>query len=145
MSETRPARADAFAAAPRDGRLFTCFLGPRRRSGAAQKPGPIVPAGSIAGRSLTIVVAIMSFLACLTLGAVTLVRDASLDWQSDIVREITIQVRPESTASIPTRRREGDEPIAAGDAKGVASSARQLGGHGKTPSCWSPGSAAAST
>jgi len=53
-----------------------------------------VPAGSIAGRSLTIVVAIMSFLACLTLGAVTLVRDASLDWQSDIVREITIQVRP---------------------------------------------------
>ncbi len=69
---------------------------PARRQTArpAPKPGPIVPAGSIAGRSLTIVVAIMSFLACLTLGAVTLVRDASLDWQTDIVREITIQVRP---------------------------------------------------
>lgn len=56
--------------------------------------GPIVPASSMAGRSLIIVVAIMSFLACLTLGAVTLVREASLDWQADIVREITIQVRP---------------------------------------------------
>lgn len=68
---------------------------PRRAPAVASPPpGPIVPAGSIAGRSLTIVVAIMSFLACLTLGAVSLVRDASLDWQSDIVREITIQVRP---------------------------------------------------
>ncbi|MCX5494589.1 ABC transporter permease [Kaistia dalseonensis] len=65
-----------------------------RRGQKSAGPGPIVPAQSIAGRSLTIVVAIMSFLACLTLGAVSLVRDASLDWQSDIVREITIQVRP---------------------------------------------------
>jgi cell division transport system permease protein len=40
------------------------------------------------------VVAIMSFLACLTLGSVTLVRDAARDWQTDILREITIQVRP---------------------------------------------------
>ncbi|SHF51803.1 cell division transport system permease protein [Kaistia soli DSM 19436] len=81
MSETSPLKALA--------------AGPARRQGPRPTPpGPIVPAGSIAGRSLTIVVAIMSFLACLTLGAVTLVRDASLDWQSDIVREITIQVRP---------------------------------------------------
>jgi cell division transport system permease protein len=36
----------------------------------------------------------MSFLACLTLGAVTLVRDASRDWQIDVQREVTIQVRP---------------------------------------------------
>ncbi|MBZ9937346.1 ABC transporter permease [Mesorhizobium sp. BR1-1-16] len=81
MSETHPQRE--LAATPA-----------RRQGPRATPPGPIVPAGSIAGRSLTIVVAIMSFLACLTLGAVTLVRDASLDWQSDIVREITIQVRP---------------------------------------------------
>jgi len=90
MNETRPTRIDTAGSAgtiPGMGRTNT-------RGGAAQKPGPIVPAGSIAGRSLTIVVAIMSFLACLTLGAVTLVRDASIDWQSDITREITIQVRP---------------------------------------------------
>ncbi|PPE79234.1 ABC transporter permease [Kaistia algarum] len=74
--------------------MFGRLLKRGRRGAASQVAGPIVPAGSIAGRSLTIVVAIMSFLACLTLGAVTLVRDASLDWQSDITREITIQVRP---------------------------------------------------
>jgi cell division transport system permease protein len=53
-----------------------------------------VPENTIAGNALTIVIAIMSFLACLTLGAVTLVRDASRDWQVDLLREVTIQVRP---------------------------------------------------
>jgi cell division transport system permease protein len=67
----------------------------RRQSRLAmRKAGQLVPEGTVAGNALTIVVAIMSFLACLTLGAVTLVRDASSDWQSDILREITIQVRP---------------------------------------------------
>ena len=67
----------------------------RRQSRLAmRKTGQLVPEGTIAGNALTIVVSIMSFLACLTLGAVTLVHDASSDWQSDILREITIQVRP---------------------------------------------------
>ncbi|HZP18780.1 MAG TPA: ABC transporter permease [Bauldia sp.] len=67
----------------------------RRQSRLAmRKTGQLVPEGTVAGNALTIVVAIMSFLACLTLGAVTLVRDASRDWQSDILREITVQVRP---------------------------------------------------
>jgi cell division transport system permease protein len=61
---------------------------------APRRPSQIVPEGTVSGNALTIVVAIMSFLACLTLGAVTLVRDASRDWQVDILREITIQVRP---------------------------------------------------
>ncbi|MBB5754964.1 cell division protein FtsX [Prosthecomicrobium pneumaticum] len=65
-----------------------------RRPPGAPQMGPIVPAASIASRSLTMVVAIMSFLACLTLGAVTLVRDASRDWQNDVTRELTIQIRP---------------------------------------------------
>jgi cell division transport system permease protein len=63
----------------------------RRRSFG---PGPIVPANSIAGNALMTVVAIMSFLACITVGAVTLVQDASQNWQSDIMREVTIQVVP---------------------------------------------------
>ena len=55
---------------------------------------PIVPKRSIAGRALVAVVAIMTFLASLTTGAVMLVRASAADWQSDVAREVTIQVRP---------------------------------------------------
>ena len=55
---------------------------------------PIVPKRSIAGRALVAVVAIMTFLASLTTGAVVLVRSAAVEWQSDVAREVTIQVRP---------------------------------------------------
>jgi cell division transport system permease protein len=54
----------------------------------------IVPKGSIAGRSLIAVIAIMTFLAALTTGAVMMVASAANDWQSDVSREVTIQVRP---------------------------------------------------
>src|ERR1051326_4762691 len=54
----------------------------------------IVPESTVAGNALTVIIAIMSFLACLTLGAVTLVRDASREWQLDIQKEVTIQVKP---------------------------------------------------
>jgi cell division transport system permease protein len=55
---------------------------------------PIVPKRSIAGRALVAVVAIMTFLASLTTGAVMLVRSSAVEWQSDVAREVTIQVRP---------------------------------------------------
>jgi len=55
---------------------------------------PIVPKGSIAGRALVAVVAIMTFLASLTTGAVLLVRASAMEWQSDVAREVTVQVRP---------------------------------------------------
>jgi cell division transport system permease protein len=55
---------------------------------------PIVPKATVAGRALTVVVAIMTFLASLTTGAVMLVRSAASDWQSEVAREITIQVVP---------------------------------------------------
>jgi cell division transport system permease protein len=54
----------------------------------------IVPQSSIAGRSLTAVVAIMTFLAALTAGAVMMVVSAAGDWRADVGREVTIQVRP---------------------------------------------------
>jgi cell division transport system permease protein len=57
---------------------------------------PIVPRGTISARALTAVVAIMTFLASLTTGAVMMVRAAALDWQSDVAREVTIQVRAAS-------------------------------------------------
>jgi len=63
-------------------------------------PTPIVPVGSIAGRSLTAVVAIMTFLASLTTGAVMMVVSSASDWQSDVGREVTIQIRPTSGRDI---------------------------------------------
>lgn len=58
-----------------------------------KKPGPIVPKGTIAGNALVLVIAIMSFLAALTVAAVTIVADATRDWQADIGRGATIQIR----------------------------------------------------
>lgn len=67
----------------------------KAKSGNKLRPSaPIVPPQTVAGRALALVVAIMSFLACLTVGAVSLVWDAADDWQNDLVREITIQIRP---------------------------------------------------
>jgi cell division transport system permease protein len=60
----------------------------------ARNLSPIVPRASIAGRALIAVVAIMTFLASITTGAVLLVRASAAEWQSDIASEITLQVRP---------------------------------------------------
>jgi cell division transport system permease protein len=54
---------------------------------------PIVPSATIAGRALVAVVAIMTFLASLTSGAVMLVRAAADEWQAEVAREVTIQIR----------------------------------------------------
>ncbi len=54
----------------------------------------IVPPASIAGRALVAILAIMCFLACLSVGAMTLVVQAASDWQEEVSREITIQIRP---------------------------------------------------
>ena len=55
---------------------------------------PIVPLDSIAGRALVSVIAIMTFLSALTVGAVVLVSAAAGEWQSNVAREVTIQIRP---------------------------------------------------
>jgi cell division transport system permease protein len=54
---------------------------------------PIVPQATISGRALVGVVAVMTFLASLTIGAVMLVRTAASEWQADVAREVTIQIR----------------------------------------------------
>jgi cell division transport system permease protein len=53
-----------------------------------------VPPHNVAGHALILVIAIMTFLSCLTLGGVTLVRDTAGAWQSQIAREATIQIKP---------------------------------------------------
>jgi cell division transport system permease protein len=56
---------------------------------------PLVPASSIAGRALIFVIAIMTFLSCLTAGGAMLVASASESWRSDFSHEATIQVKPQ--------------------------------------------------
>lgn len=77
----------------------------------------IIPKGSVTGSALLSVIAIMSFLASLTLGAVLLVADTARGWQRDISREITIQVRPLDDTDI--RKSLQDARRIAGAARGV--------------------------
>lgn len=60
--------------------------------------GPVVPAGSVTGNSLTLVIAIMSFLACLTAGAVYMINQSADAWLRDIANEVTVQVAPRENA-----------------------------------------------
>jgi cell division transport system permease protein len=54
----------------------------------------LVPRDTIAGSALAAVVAIMTFLAAATSGGVAMVIRSASEYQSDIAREMTIQVRP---------------------------------------------------
>jgi len=74
---------------------------PAPQPGEAPRFGtPIVPKGTIAGRALVAIVAIMTFLASVTTGAVVLVRAAASDWQAEVAREVTVQVRPVSSRDL---------------------------------------------
>lgn len=55
---------------------------------------PLVPSDSIAGRALVVVIAIMTFLACLTAGGAILVAQASQGWRADVSRDVTIEIKP---------------------------------------------------
>lgn len=65
---------------------------PKRRF--APGKAPIVPPGSVTGRSLVWVVAIMAFLSCLTAGAVYMINDSASAWLRDVASEVTVQVTP---------------------------------------------------
>jgi cell division transport system permease protein len=63
---------------------------------------PLVPSATIAGRSLVIVITILTFLAALTACGVYLMAQASNEWRSSIAREATIQVRPQAQTPVET-------------------------------------------
>lgn len=70
---------------------------PRQKPAPAPRheaQAPIIPAQSISGNALLAVIAIMSFLAAVTLGAAVMVRGAATEWQGQVARELTIQIRP---------------------------------------------------
>jgi cell division transport system permease protein len=79
---------------------------------------PIVPKATIAGRALIAVIAIMTFLASITIGAVMLLRAAAGDWQSELAREVTIQIRPGAGRDIEADI--GKAAAIAGGVRGIA-------------------------
>ena len=64
--------------------------GPKRQQGTA----PIVPVTSVAGRTLMLLVTIMTFLSCVTVGSVVLIQKSAIGWSADVGREVTIELRP---------------------------------------------------
>lgn len=80
----------------RPSRVFDRFVAARLNEG----PAPIVPPSSLAGRALTVVIAIMTFLACLTAGGVYMVNRSASAWFSDVTSEVTVQVMPAPAAEI---------------------------------------------
>lgn len=70
---------------------------------AAGEPGAkhaaIVPAGSVTGRSLWVVISIMCFLACLTCGAVYMINASADAWLKDMASEVTVQVESKAGAA----------------------------------------------
>jgi len=73
----------------------------RTRRGTRNAPSaPIVPAGSVTGRSLTLVITIMCFLASLTAGAVYMMNQTASEWMRDMAGEVTVQVEPRQRADV---------------------------------------------
>ena len=73
---------------------------PAAQRASRAKTAQIVPSASIAGNALIVVIAIMSFLACLTAGAVYMVNQSANAWVNDISSEITVELDPVNTADI---------------------------------------------
>lgn len=77
---------------------------PKRRFSPGK--APIVPPGSVTGRSLVWVIAIMGFLSSLTAGAVYMINDSAAAWLRDVASEVTVQVEPKGTAEAVEARSE---------------------------------------
>ncbi len=103
----------------------------------ARNLSPIVPRASIAGRALVAVVAIMTFLASITTGAVLLVSASAAEWQSEVASEITVQVRPVAGRDLERDSAAVTEAIRAQSGiTGVQAYTKE-----ESPNCSSPGSA----
>ena len=89
----RPVSGGAGPYAPGDSGLRAESRQPARSSPQVGQ-APIVPASSVTSNSLTLVISIMCFLACLTAGAVYMIHQAASAWLHDIASEITVQIEP---------------------------------------------------
>jgi cell division transport system permease protein len=105
----RPVSAGRFAGAGALLRLPARLVGLWQGPGRGEALSPVLPARSIAGRALVLVIVIMTFLAGVTAGAVHLIADASRGWSADLAREMTIQIRPLPGRNIEADLREASE------------------------------------
>jgi len=55
---------------------------------------PLIPRETISGRSLVVVIAIMTYLACLAAGTAFVVARGSTSWRNEVLKDLTIQIRP---------------------------------------------------
>lgn len=91
---SRETPADDAPAAPAAEKTAGPAVTPAAQPTAKPRPmTPIVPRSTISGRALIAVVAIMTFLASITVGAALAVRSTAGQWRSDVTREVTIQIR----------------------------------------------------
>lgn len=90
-----------------DRRLPAIMQPEARRRRFSPGKAPVVPPGSVTGRSLMWVIAIMGFLSCLTAGAVYMINDSAAAWLRDVASEVTVQVKPEGgSEQVDKRARE---------------------------------------
>ncbi len=89
-----------------DRRLPAIMQPERSKRRFAPGKAPIVPPGSVTGRALVVVIAIMGFLACLTAGAVYMINQSAYDWLHDVASEVTVQVKPDGTQDEVEKRSE---------------------------------------
>ncbi len=73
-----------------------------QKKSSDQQQTALVPAASVSGRALIIVIIIMTFLASITAGTVEMISSASLGWNAQISQEMTIQIRPKANHNIET-------------------------------------------
>jgi cell division transport system permease protein len=71
----------------------------RRQRGGGLTLAPVVPAGSVTGRSLTLVITIMCFLASLTAGAVYMMNQSASDWLRGMASEVTALIEPKQRSA----------------------------------------------
>jgi cell division transport system permease protein len=85
------------------------FASSRSRKTKNEPSGtPVVPPDSVTGRSLTLVISIMCFLACLTAGAVYMINESANAWLKDIASEVTAQVEPRDGMDIEKTVRDAE-------------------------------------
>jgi cell division transport system permease protein len=80
-----------------DRHLPAVYTPPKPQRRYAPGRAPIVPPGSVTGKSLIMVIGIMAFLACLTTGIVYMINRMATEWQRKVAGEVTVLVEPEGS------------------------------------------------
>ena len=96
----RQARRKAAGNKPAAALVDQIAVGAGGRPAPPRVPNPLVPPRTVARRTLLTLVAIMSFLACLSIAAVSVVAERAQSWQRQIANEVTIQIKPTDGADM---------------------------------------------